>query len=283
MSKWFLHSMVWIAMLITFVTLINLNASWADCEEVIWFGIYLTFFIEICACIKKPLFIFSFAVFSLGLLLDIVDAIFINTLPFINVIDTPIKHIGLILICYCLLQIAKSRFSKIEMLHTEIDRRIKLEKELRFLAYHDELTGLFNRRAFFEHFDAQQIGQAYLYYFDLNNFKNANDKYGHHIGDELLVTFAHSLTDLYPNDKAYRLGGDEFVLICSDVIDDIELFKQQLDQPLIKYMVSVSVGMQCLKPGDDPDHALHLADQKMYIDKEANRSRFIVNMFDLQP
>ncbi|MBE0366023.1 hypothetical protein PULV_b0749 [Pseudoalteromonas ulvae UL12] len=283
MSRWLLHGIVWTAMLIIFVTLIQLDASWADCEEVIWFGIYLSFFIEICSCVKKPFFVFSFAFFSLGLLLDILDSYFASSFPIINVLDTPIKHIGLILICYCLLRIAKSRLSKIEQLRVEIERRITLEKDLRFLAYHDELTGLFNRRAFFEHFEQQHFDQAYLYYFDLNNFKNANDKYGHHIGDELLATFSHSLSRLYPNDKAYRLGGDEFVLICSELIDDIELFKQQLDQPLVKYMVSVSVGMQCLKSGDDPDHALHLADQKMYIDKEANRSRFIVNMFDFQP
>ncbi|ATC97023.1 GGDEF domain-containing protein [Pseudoalteromonas tunicata] len=280
MSKWHLHTLVWLSLLIAIFLSVQQKVNWAQYEEIIWFGIYLSFFIEICACVKKPFFIFSFSVFSFGLILDILDSFLLDMSPLFNLLDTPIKHVGLILLCYCLLKIAKSRLNKIKQLHSEINQRIKLEKELRFLAYHDELTGLFNRRAFFEHYELKQFNQAFLYYFDLNNFKHANDKYGHNIGDEILVLFSSSLNTLYPNDSAYRLGGDEFVLITDIAIEDMSVFKTLLDKPLLKYMVSVSVGCHQIQEDDDPDHALHLADQHMYLDKEEHRNSFIVKLLD---
>lgn len=281
MNKWHLHSLVWLCFLTALLAVMQIQANWAEYEEIIWFGIYLSFFIEICACVKKPLFLFSFSVFIIGLILDILDTFFSDVSPIFNQLDTPIKHVGLIMLLYCLLNIAKNRLGKIQQLHSEIDQRIKLEKELRFLAYHDELTGLFNRRAFFEHYEQQQFKHSYLYYFDLNNFKNANDKYGHNIGDELLIIFSNSLNTLQPNDAAYRLGGDEFVLIAKEEIEDINAFKALLDKPLLKYLVSISVGCHHIQEDDDPDQALHLADQKMYLDKEENKNSFIVKLFDM--
>ena len=90
------------------------------------------------------------------------------------------------------------------------------EEKIRFLAEHDALTGLLNRRKFQD--DLQDIldsgtpGAVFL--LDIDDFKNINDTQGHHFGDSILRAAAELLQEEIPSDAtAYRFGGDEFVII----------------------------------------------------------------------
>ncbi len=108
-------------------------------------------------------------------------------------------------------------------LEAKIKRIIReriLRYELKRLSIHDALTGLFNRRYFDENLKReairafrQQYG-LYLLLIDIDNFKNYNDKYGHHIGDELLKELAKIISrNIRKNvDSGYRYGGDEFAV-----------------------------------------------------------------------
>ncbi len=94
------------------------------------------------------------------------------------------------------------------------------QRELRLAAFTDELTGAWNRRYFTRFLDAA-IDQARsarrtltLLYFDIDDFKGYNDRYGHAAGDEILVETVRLLESVIrPGDKVCRIGGDEFVVI----------------------------------------------------------------------
>jgi len=89
------------------------------------------------------------------------------------------------------------------------------EKDLTYLSYHDDLTGLYNRRYYTQmtsHFSKfKDIG---LILADINGLKLVNDLFGHEYGDKLLETFAKILKSTLPRDAFIaRLGGDEFVIV----------------------------------------------------------------------
>jgi diguanylate cyclase (GGDEF)-like protein len=99
--------------------------------------------------------------------------------------------------------------------------------ELRFLADHDPLTRLLNRRAFIERLDgevgrARRYGRSFgLVLCDLDGFKELNDRHGHLAGDEALQRFGQTLiASLRKGDEAFRIGGDEFALILAEASED---------------------------------------------------------------
>lgn len=106
------------------------------------------------------------------------------------------------------------------LLLRDITERVTLEKQLRELSSHDELTGLYNRRGFFDAAN-QQIEFAkryrlnmFLLYLDLNKFKRINDTQGHLVGDDALKASSEILkTQLRAADIIGRLGGDEFAVL----------------------------------------------------------------------
>ncbi|MCH8537990.1 MAG: diguanylate cyclase, partial [Alkalimonas sp.] len=111
---------------------------------------------------------------------------------------------------------------------TQIRRNLKLS----YIANHDNLTKLANRR-YFNHELEQRLQQAKknhhqlaLMYFDLNKFKELNDTHGHDAGDQLLVETAMKLKQASrSSDFTARLGGDEFVLILDQIQNHDELLK----------------------------------------------------------
>ena len=102
----------------------------------------------------------------------------------------------------------------------DISERKESEEKIRRLAYFDALTGLPNRRHFFEQVEThiaksgQEAGGFAILHFDLYNFKDVNDTLGHAAGDDLLVEVGRRvLSCLRPGDLVARLGGDEFAVL----------------------------------------------------------------------
>ena len=105
-------------------------------------------------------------------------------------------------------------------LQEEIRERKKIEEQFFHASITDELTGLYNRRGFFEFAEKQlQIAQRqknilYVLYMDLDGMKDINDRLGHVMGDRALVETADILTSFFrKSDIVCRLGGDEFVAL----------------------------------------------------------------------
>lgn len=108
-------------------------------------------------------------------------------------------------------------------------------RQLRDLSHRDELTGLYNQRAFFSHLNrevasASRYGTALsLGFFDLNNFKALNDEMGHFVGDKILQIVGEVLTEgVRETDFACRYGGDEFAVILPNTTSDfaVSLFER---------------------------------------------------------
>ena len=156
-------------------------------------------------------------------------------------------------------------------------------------AFHDQLTGLPNRRLFEERLvtallDSQRTRtRTALLMVDLNGFKKINDSLGHHIGDELLQHISRSLRNaIRTPDTLARLGGDEFIIIATDLPTDlpasliahrsIDLIHKALKKPFTiaghTLTVSGSIGVS-VYPDDTTDEVLlrRLADQRMYAQK----------------
>lgn len=104
-------------------------------------------------------------------------------------------------------------------------RGLANERRLRLLAYHDQLTGLFNRQAFVEHFDlcAGRHGGAVLVV-GLRHLKEVSDVFGHEVGDQALRITAQRLKHVARgNDVVARLDGDEFALMLRGSVQDADV------------------------------------------------------------
>ena len=103
-------------------------------------------------------------------------------------------------------------------LQAEIERREQAESKLRHAAYHDDLTGLFNRAWFIDQFRQAQSGEGRrehsMLFLDLDRFKLINDSFGHSVGDLLLRAVAERLQNCIAHEGMLaRLGGDEFAFL----------------------------------------------------------------------
>jgi diguanylate cyclase (GGDEF)-like protein len=104
-----------------------------------------------------------------------------------------------------------------DVLQVALDRA-EDARQLRYAAHHDQLTGLGNRRAFFDTLTvALAEGAVSILYLDLDDFKRVNDKFGHDAGDRALVAVAERLRATAPaHALVARLGGDEFAIVVPD-------------------------------------------------------------------
>jgi two-component system, cell cycle response regulator len=167
------------------------------------------------------------------------------------------------------------------------DRMTSMQRELFRYATTDFLTGLLNRRAFFESFaDAckrAQIGSAVsAIIFDLDHFKQINDIYGHGVGDAVLRAVAAEAAVL--DGIVGRLGGEEFAILVeaplSEAIAIAELFRRTIGEmkiPADKAVVEVtcSIGVAEWEIGDTADSLLRRSDLALYEAKRAGRNRVV--------
>ncbi len=164
--------------------------------------------------------------------------------------------------------------------------------ELEYMAQHDVLTGLLNRRGFRNSIEnlvndtKHETFFSILFYLDLNQFKSINDSLGHAVGDDVLLTVSKRLVKLLDKDcMISRLGGDEFIIIVPHISEDRniankraqELSKEIQDvfvEPfIIKEMhlhVKSSIGIVLIEPGyTNTEEIIRYADLSMYQAKMA--------------
>ena len=113
-----------------------------------------------------------------------------------------------------------------QQLSSQYDEIVKKESTIQFLAEHDALTELLNRRKFVEnlerYLDNGAIGAIVL--LDLDNFKNINDSLGHVYGDKIIAQIARIIEKSVCEDtEVYRFGGDEFVILIPNKIEPSEI------------------------------------------------------------
>lgn len=171
---------------------------------------------------------------------------------------------------------------KLKRALAEADRK---NHQLTLLARTDNLTKLPNRAYFFEvtkkaiaTADRLQKSLGVLY-FDLNNFKIINDRYGHAAGDHVLKEIASRLkTQLRNSDMAARIGGDEFVVLTNLLDDPVQAYSlarkvhQIICQPITlsnnEFLVGASIGIATYPEVDSVDKLVQAADMAMYEAKD---------------
>ncbi|WP_067817970.1 putative bifunctional diguanylate cyclase/phosphodiesterase [Nocardia inohanensis] len=112
----------------------------------------------------------------------------------------------------------------IAALFAQLQARVVAEERLRYIAMHDDLTGLANRRSLLEHMEERlksgSQGPVATFFLDLDRLKALNDFLGHTAGDNFIRTLATRLREnLDPGDMIARLGGDEFVIVPAKPLD----------------------------------------------------------------
>jgi diguanylate cyclase (GGDEF)-like protein/PAS domain S-box-containing protein len=188
----------------------------------------------------------------------------------------------------------------IQMVVRDISVRKTLEKQLAYQATHDTLTGVSNRAALFAHLskslaEAKNLGQpVWVAFLDLDRFKQINDRFGHRVGDQLLIIVTERLTHvLRRTDMLGRFGGDEFVIVlqgCPTGNTTSDLFERvmaSIREPITidsnTLHVGCSIGVATY-PGDGetPDELLANADAAMYRAKQSGRNRCQFYNSDIQ-
>ncbi|MEO5330922.1 MAG: diguanylate cyclase [Magnetococcus sp. YQC-5] len=186
----------------------------------------------------------------------------------------------------------------LEHRHTESELKLA-EDQLRFMAYHDPLTGLHNRQFFDVTFNkifmALQNATrrqselpfqgAFLAIFDIDHFKKVNDTYGHMMGDEVLVLFARMITECFRDkDSSFRFGGEEFVVLLNDISPDAaEMVLNRFRKAIESYafpqvgQVTVSIGAVRIEVGELAGTLIEKADKALYYSKSNGRNQ--VNIY----
>ena len=177
-------------------------------------------------------------------------------------------------------------------LEGEVAERRQAESKLNYLAYHDPLTGLANRRYFLERLEAslndaaEKNSRLAILFIDLDQFKQVNDSLGHGVGDELLVSVAAALCEhVRLIDMIARLGGDEFICVMESVRSDEEvaMLAQEViaafDSPFRiaghDLFLSASVGISVFpNDGVSVGDLLRNADTAMYRAKDLGRGHY---------
>jgi diguanylate cyclase (GGDEF)-like protein len=165
----------------------------------------------------------------------------------------------------------------------------KDDEKMAQLATTDSLTGLVNRRAFFERTESarllatRQSSPIALMMIDIDHFKRINDHFGHATGDEALCVFAATAQQtLREHDIMGRLGGEEFALVLpgtdlDGALQAAERLRSAVAGAVLpsseRYKMTVSIGVVVIDPSEHINAALARADQALYAAKSGGRDR----------
>jgi diguanylate cyclase (GGDEF)-like protein len=190
--------------------------------------------------------------------------------------------------------LAKLAFEDRAVVQGALERAEKTEAELRFLADHDPLTGLLNRRRFraeldqYVSFSARYGGQGAVMVIDIDGLKEVNDRLGHQAGDRLIRRVADVLRErVRATDLVARLSGDEFAVLMpqTDTAGALQLGEdlraqvaEGFSQSAETAPTSISVGVTMFggQSGAGSEAVLLAADQAMYQAKGEGRNRIML-------
>jgi len=158
------------------------------------------------------------------------------------------------------------------------------KKELHRMSITDELTGLYNRRMFYQVLEeesrrAEAEGRPFsLMIMDLDNFKAYNDEFGHLEGDKALQEIAKVFEEAIrkDKDKVFRMGGDEFAIVLPDTTKGLaSVIANRIRERLRERWdgrFSISIGITQYRPGTDITKLIQRADKAMYEEKKRKKS-----------
>lgn len=172
-----------------------------------------------------------------------------------------------------------------------IEERKKAENEIRYLGYHDQMTGLFNRH-YFETIITEEMDRSDRYgeplsllLLDLDHFKTVNDTWGHPVGDDLLKRTAKVIEKtIRDSDILVRFGGEEFIVLLPQTAHDgvikaaekIRIAVENEKHP-VAGMRTVSIGVAQRMNNESFRHWYRRVDDALYLAKESGRNRVVAS------
>ena len=174
---------------------------------------------------------------------------------------------------------------------TKLEGAEKKVDEMKSLADRDALTGIYNKRAYFETEERlnseirQRKARFAISMIDLNDLKVTNDTLGHEKGDELIKALSNIIKETFKSSNLYRIGGDEFVVISeNEDLKNIESLEKLFVEEIVKSIkdkdvdgmgVSAAIGVAIFDPKTDNnvEDTFKRADKKMYENKKMMKGR----------
>lgn len=165
----------------------------------------------------------------------------------------------------------------------------EIHEKLKEQAYQDELTNIFNRKAFNERIKEKfDLYQRYnstfcIAMYDIDNFKNINDTYGHDMGDKVLKEMTDEVKlHIRKTDLLFRVGGEEFVIIFSktlideafEVVEKMRVMVSNMNMNMIENeKITISIGLTQVNEEDDPTSIYERIDKLMYVSKHNGKNQ----------
>lgn len=185
------------------------------------------------------------------------------------------------------LQYKKNNKQGILGISRDVTELYEIHEKLKEQAYHDELTNIFNRKAFNERlkekFDLYQRYNSIfcIAMYDIDNFKNINDTYGHDMGDKVLKEMTEEVKlQIRKTDLIFRVGGEEFIIIFPKTLIDeafevVEKIRKKVSQMNIieNEKITVSIGLSQVNEYDDVDSIYERIDKLMYQSKNSGKNQ----------
>ena len=154
-------------------------------------------------------------------------------------------------------------------------------EQLNELAINDSLTKAKNKTGYVKYINELTENASHekpyaVVVLDINGLKLVNDKYGHEMGDKLIISSCERICKIFKNSEVFRIGGDEFVVILQDENFEkreklIEIFNQQIiSEKIIDVDVNVSIALgmsEFPKESNQYEQLFNLADERMYQNK----------------
>lgn len=172
---------------------------------------------------------------------------------------------------------------------TELKEKSNL---LEYQATHDPLTGLFNRQKFKEIFlkeikrEKRYVNSLCIIIFDIDNFKDFNNDFGHLVGDEVLKILSNIvLNNVREQDSVVRWGGEDFLILlpqtkisgAQQVAEKIRKAIENLDDHSIPKQITASLGLSKFEEDDDEVSIIKKAEDALFIAKKRGKNLVIVN------
>ncbi len=191
-----------------------------------------------------------------------------------------------------------SSMIRIKQLQDELkEKMVELDK----LASTDPLTGLYNRRLFFQRLEGEvsragrHVSPITLLFIDIDFFKQVNDYYGHQVGDKVIQQLSNIMTRmLRASDVLGRVGGEEFMIMLPDTpkepgLDVAERIRQKVEATVFQHgdktiPITISVGVFWTdNPAKmDVDIMVKCADQALYDAKDGGRNKVVFHILETE-